>query len=104
MSEFLRTYKPYDLEDVTKHLLIVGDLTGNCASCRMLGIDPYTARQCPECATPFKYLASRRLEGNPGERFGYARRMQEKRPDLVLIDFGDYTKSVGQKKARDFFG
>ena len=102
--EFLRTYREYDIQEVEKHLLIMGDLSGDCASCRELGIDSYSAKVCPKCGTPFKYLTSRRLEVHVGERFHLVRRMQEKRPDLIFIDFTDYTKTLGQKKARDFFG
>lgn len=102
-QHFLRTYQPYDLEDVEKHLLIVGDVSADCASCRQLGLDPVTTKQCPQCGTIFKYLTSRRLEEHAGERFAFARKMSQKRPDLVLLDYSDYTKCLGQKKARDFF-
>lgn len=104
MNEYLRVFKPFDIEDVRKHLLIMGDLKGDCGACRALGIDSYSAAQCPECGTPFKYVTSRRLEANPGERFQLARRLYEKRQDLIFIDYTDYTKVLGQKKARDFFG
>lgn len=103
-KHYLRMFREFDIDDVTKHLLIMGDLTGDCASCRALGIDFYKAGTCPECGTPFKYLTSRRLEANPGERFHLVRRMNEKRPDLLFIDYTDYQKIMGQKKARDFFG
>jgi hypothetical protein len=103
MKEFLRTFQPFDIEELKQHLLIMGDLSGDCASCRALGIDFYSAQNCPECGTPFKFLTSRRLESNAGERFQWAKRMKEKRPDLVLIDYTDYSKLLGQKKARDFF-
>lgn len=104
MSEFLRVFKPFDIEDVRQHLLVMGDLSGDCGACRALGIDAYHATQCPECGVPFKYVTSRRLESNPGERFQLARRIFEKRQDLIFIDYSDYTKVLGQKKARDFFG
>ena len=104
MQEFLRTYRQYNIEEVKAHLLIMGDLSGDCGACRALGIDSYTAVSCPQCGTPFKYATSRRLEANPGERFQWARRAHERRPDLVLIDYTDYSKTIGQKKARDFFG
>lgn len=102
-KEYLRCFQPFDIEEVQKHLLITGDLTADCGSCRQLGIDPYTADQCPHCGTPFKYLTSRRLESHAGERFQWARRMHEKRPQMILIDFTDYMKAIGHKKARDFF-
>jgi uncharacterized protein YbaR (Trm112 family) len=103
LREYLRTYREYELEDVRKHLLIMGDLSGDCGACRALGIDSYHAVCCPECKTPFKYVTSRRLETNPGERFGTVRRMLSKRQDLTFIDYGDYQKTLGAKKARDFF-
>lgn len=104
MSEYLRVFKPFDLAEVQQHMLILGDLVGDCASCRALGIEPYSTTVCPECGTPFKYVTSRRLESHSGERFHLAKRMAEKRPDLIFIDYTDFSKAVGQKKARDFFG
>lgn len=103
-QEYLRTFQAFQLEEVEKHLLIMGDLKGDCGNCRALGIDSFTAQKCPECGTPFKYVTSRRLEANPGERFHWARRVREARPDWILIDYTDYQKTLGKKKARDFFG
>ena len=103
MQQYLRIFKSFDIEEVRKHLIIMGDLSADCGSCRMLGIDAIAAKSCPQCGTQFKYAASRRVSNNPGERFGWAKRTQEKRPDLILIDFEDYSKILGQKKARDFF-
>lgn len=102
--EYLRVFQSFDIEEVKAHLLIAGDLSADCASCRTLGIDPYSAKSCPQCGAAFKYMTSRRLETHPGERFQLVRRMQGKRPDLVWIDYTDYSKTLGQKKARDFFG
>ncbi|MFA6599404.1 MAG: hypothetical protein WC352_04420 [Candidatus Omnitrophota bacterium] len=102
--EYLRTYREYDWDDVRAHLLILGDLSADCASCRALGIDASTARECPECKTAFKYVTSRRLEAHPGERFPTVRRFLGKRPELIFIDFTDYQQTLGHKKARDFFG
>lgn len=101
--QYLRIYQEFDFEDVNRHLLIMGDLSADCAACRALGINAYEATKCPECGTPYKYLTSRRLESHPGERFGLVRKMKEKRPDLIFIDYGDFSKTLGQKKARDFF-
>ncbi len=102
--DFLRVFKELNIEEVKKHLLIWGDLTSDCASCRKLGINAFLAKSCPECGIEFKYVTSRRLDQHPGERFHLVRRMQEKRPDLLFIDYTDYTKLLGQKQARDFFG
>ena len=102
-QEYLRTYQAFDIEEIKRHLLILGDLTGNCASCKALGIRA-TQEQCPECGTPFRFITSRRLDTHPGERFRFARRMKETRPDLTVIDYSDYVKILGKKTARDFFG
>ena len=101
--EFLRIWQVFDLEEVEKHLLILGDLTGDCAACRELGISYQEARTCPRCKTAFKYVTSRRLETHPGERFQIAGRLRERRPDLVFIDYEDFKRTLGRKKARDFF-
>lgn len=103
-QEFLRTFRSFDIEEVKSHLLLMGDLSADCGACQELGIDGYTAAECPACGAVFKYATSRRLENNPGERFQFAKRMTEKRPDLTLIDYTDYSKVLGKKKARDFFG
>ena len=103
VQHYLRTFKPFDLEEVKKSLLIIGDLSGNCAACNELGINAYETKACPACGAVFKYIASRRLETHPAERFQLAKRLAEKRPDLVLIDYQDYQKTAGAKAARDFF-
>lgn len=103
MIEYFRVFKPYDIEDIKKHLVIMGDLSADCAACRALGIDAVANPSCPECGTYFKYVTSRRMEAHPGERFSWAKRIEERRPDLIKIDYTDYMKLLGQKKARDFF-
>lgn len=103
MDQFLRTWQRFNLEDVEKHLLILGDLTGDCANCRQLGIGYQNAKECPRCKTSFRYVTSRRLETHPGERFQIVSRIKELRPDWVFIDYEDYKKTLGRKKARDFF-
>jgi hypothetical protein len=103
LQEYLRVFKPFDIDDIRKHLILMGDLSADCGACKELGLDMATAKSCPHCGAVFKYATSRRLENNPGERFSWAKRTQERRPDLILIDYTDYTKLLGQKKARDFF-
>ena len=102
--EFLRLWRGFDLDEVEKHLLILGDLTGDCASCRELGIHYQDAKECPRCKTSFKYVTSRRLEMHPGERFHLIRKLQERRQDLIFVDYADYTHFLGKQKVRDIFG
>ncbi len=101
--EYLRTYREYDIEDVRDHLLILGDLSADCAKCRAIGLDSGVVESCPQCGTPFRFVTSRRSEAHPDERFRIARRILEKKPHLVFIDYTDYSKTLGHKKARDFF-
>ncbi|MBI4388392.1 MAG: hypothetical protein HY582_05060 [Candidatus Omnitrophica bacterium] len=103
MSQFLRNWKEFDIQDITRHLLILGDLSGDCANCRELGIDTWKALECPKCHTKFKFIASRRSADHPGERFQLARRMSEGRRDLMVVDYDDYHRTIGGQKARDFF-
>ncbi len=103
MAQWLRVWKQADIEDILKHLLIIGDLSGDCASCRHLGISYKTATECPNCKTPFKYFTSRRFETHPGERFQIVKRACEIRSDILWIDYDDYKKLTGRQQARDFF-
>ena len=103
MKQSLRIWQMFDIQEVGQHLLILGDVVGDCANCRELGIDPWKATECPRCRTPFQFIASRRLATHPGERFQLARRILEQRPSLQMIDYEDYQKTLGSQKAKEFF-
>jgi len=100
---FLRAYQRFDLNEVRGALLIVGEVTGNCASCGEMGLVPASVAVCPNCNARFRFIANRRIESNPGERFQYAQRIEQERPDLTLIDLNDYQKMDSRAKARDLF-
>lgn len=102
-KQLLRTWQIFELEEVVKHLVMIGDTHGDCANCREIGIDLKRTAECPQCHTVFKYAASRRAANHPGERFQVARRIQEIRPNLIVIDYEDYHKITSSQKARDFF-
>ncbi len=101
MESFIRVWQPADIQEIERHLLIAGDTVGDCGQCRCLGID-YGEKLCPECKTPFKYLTSRRAESHPHEAFRIVRRLKEKRPDLIFIDYGDYKRLSGTLKGKEF--
>lgn len=100
---WIRVWKDEHLPEIQAHLMIVGDLKGDCASCKELNLDYKTARQCPHCGTLFKYITSRRFESHPGERFQIVKRLSDLRKDLIWIDYDDYKKLTGREKAKDFF-
>jgi hypothetical protein len=94
MSDLIRVWKEMDVSDIEKHLLIVGEVTGDCSSCRELGIEYSSAKLCPKCGNEFKYIAT---------RFHETRKIKQKRPDLIFIDFDDYKKAAGKIKAKNLF-
>lgn len=103
MQVWLRVWTQKDLSDVEQHLLIVGDVKGDCASCREVGLDYKTIKQCPQCHTTFQYVTSRRFASHPGERFGIVKRLNEARSDLIWIDYDDFKTLSGRQRARQFF-
>ncbi len=100
MSYLIRVWQACDLEGITKHLLIVGDVSADCAACRELGVDWQNSRECPGCRTVFRFIATRRTDGARGTN---VRRIKDKRPDLTFIDYDDYKDITGKQQARDFF-
>jgi predicted amidophosphoribosyltransferase len=93
---YIRIWQTVDLDEVCGHLLVIGELSGNCANCRQVGID-IEKTSCPNCKTEFKYIASR-LQGQ-----GRFKKIKQKRPDLIFIDYTDFQKVKSRAKARQFF-
>jgi len=93
----IRVWQEFDLDDVKEHLLIAGDPTGDCAGCREVGIRIQDAKTCPNCRTEFKYIATR-LQNNPSQ----ARKLKNKRPDLIAIDLSDYKAAMSRREAHRF--
>ena len=100
----LRVWQTVDLDGVTKHLLIVGELTADCASCRELGINYQELKSCPQCKTDFRFITSRSATGGLRSSAGAVKRIKDRRPDLTFIDYDDYKSITGKQSARDFFG
>ncbi len=95
---FLRVWQDIDLEDIKKHLLVIGELSAECFSCHQLGIDR-KSRSCPQCGTVFKYMGFRRkLRAQDFKNF------KKERAGVVLIDFFDFKKALGKEEARGFLG
>lgn len=94
MSELIRVWKELEMDDISGHLLIVGESTGDCSNCRELGINYSTATACPKCGSDFKYIASRTHE---------TRKIKNRRPDLIFIEIEDYKRATGKIKAKNLF-
>jgi hypothetical protein len=103
MAFYLRVWQACDIPEITKHLLIVGELSADCASCRELAIDHQTAKSCPKCGTAFRFIASRNAGKLDMNRGATVKRIKERRPDLTFIDYEDYKEITGKQQAREFF-
>jgi hypothetical protein len=98
---FIRTAQSLDFEEVSKHLLVIGDLTGDCFSCKHFGIDYAREKYCPGCHTDFRYMASRKpAEANNG---ALVSRLCQKRPDLTYVEFSDIKDIYDRAKAKSIF-
>lgn len=95
---YLRVYQKCDYSDVEKHLLVFGDLTGSCESCKAINIK-LESNICPECKTEFKYLSFRHVKSN----YPKIQKMSEQRPSLKIIDYDDYVKGKSGGKFNDLF-
>jgi hypothetical protein len=94
MKGLLRVWEELDLQDIEKHLLVVGELSAECFSCHKIGIE-IKSRQCPCCHAYFKYIGFRRKVDT---HYLYKRR--EEFAGVVLIDFDDFKKVLGKGEAR----
>lgn len=103
MSYFLRVWQACDVQEISKCLLVVGDVSADCAACRELGIDYASAKTCPQCGTTFRFICSRNTGPLDKNRGATVRRIKERRPDLTFIDYGDYKEVTGKESAREFF-
>ena len=94
MRVFLRKWEQLDINTIGKHLFVIGELSGECFSCRRVGI-PVKTRHCPDCKTEFNYIAFRRkIDSHSIARF------HADFPSATFIDFDDFKKAVGKREAR----
>ncbi len=94
MRGFLRVWQELDIAEIEKHLLVIGELSGECYSCRSIDLET-KSKECPFCNTSFKYVGFRR-KIDPG----YLKRLKEENPHLIFIDFEDFKRVVGKKEAK----
>ncbi len=97
-KSIMRVWQEVDIQEIEPHLLIAGNVTGDCGNCKEINIS-LDAKQCPKCGTSFKYMGTR-ISNSPRE----AKRLRAKRPDAILIDFKDFKEIQVRKKARGFLG
>jgi len=101
---FIRVWQELEAEDIKKHLLVIGQISGTCQNCNNLGIDYVNAKTCSDCNTEFKFIALRpEKEGRP-VGFSNIRLIKQRRPDLIFIEYSDFKKFASSRKAQDIFG
>lgn len=98
---YVRVAQEMDFDLVEKHLLVVGLLSGDCFSCRQIGIDYASEKYCPQCRTDFRYVTLRK-EKEIASAHAIAK-LCAKRPDLTYVEFMDIKEVADRKKARDIF-
>ncbi|MFH1202317.1 MAG: hypothetical protein V1674_05450 [Candidatus Omnitrophota bacterium] len=99
-TAYIRTWQNLDLEEIANHLLIIGDLTGDCNKCRQIGIEFLKSSFCPNCRTDFKYVASRRQDGLP---VFVLKKILEHNPQVTFIELKDFKLCQDRLKAKQFF-
>ncbi|MCK5215492.1 MAG: hypothetical protein KAR05_09075 [Candidatus Omnitrophica bacterium] len=96
-ERFLRIFKSMDVKEVQKHLLIFGDLSGQCANCQSMEVK-LDVDKCPKCQTEFKYIAFRNIKNHLPKM----QEIKKQRPSITLVDHDDYKRTVGTLKAEEF--
>ena len=97
----VRVAQEHDFETLSGHLIVVGELTGECFACHHVGIDYSREKYCPGCKTDFRYIASRHKASENNS--GLLARLTQRRPDLTYVEYQDIKDTSDRQKARDIF-
>ena len=96
---YIRTWTKRNIDDVSKHLLLIDDLYGMCANCKEPGLNFVKAKKCPKCNTEFRYLAIR----NKNEIGKILTRIEKENLNLFVIEKEDWEKAVAKKSMDSLF-
>ena len=99
--EYLRVWTEVDIGEIENKIIIVDDKFGYCPGCKEIGIKLEGVKRCPKCSREFAYVTSREASG--GKSFDIVLRTRKKLPDLTFVDFDDYERVMGKKKAQSLF-
>lgn len=98
-KHFIREYQNLEFDDVKKHTLEYGALSGMCSNCKELNVK-IDMLLCPKCQTPFKYIAFQNIR----EHLPKMARIMAERSAVRFIDHQDFKRLEGEEKARSIFG
>ena len=96
-SRFIRIYKKLEINEIKKHLLIYGDLSGSCANCQAMDIKLDVAN-CPQCHTEFDFIAFRNIT----QHFPKIQKLSQDRPQVTFVDHEDFKRILAAVKAEEF--
>jgi len=96
----MRVWTELDVEDVQQHIIMVEDKYGHCPGCKKIGIELKELSNCPGCGREFKYVTSKDARAG---KHDIVMRTRKKLPELVFVDYDDYERVTGKKKAESLF-
>ncbi len=96
-KRFVRVWDELDIEEVSKHLLIIGEVLATCNNCQALGLD-VKVKTCPKCNVEFKFAAF------SSKKLGISEfnKIRGRRGEAAFIDYDDFKKAIGDIKAKNF--
>ncbi|MBF0531785.1 MAG: hypothetical protein HQL23_01675 [Candidatus Omnitrophica bacterium] len=96
-EKLIRVYQKNDPKAVNEHLLIYGDVSGQCGHCNALDVK-LEMNFCPSCKTEFLYVAFRNIKFHLPK----VTKLFAQRPSLKIIDYDDHKRNLGELKAEEF--
>jgi len=101
IMDHIRVWSEVDLAEIQNHIITVDDKFGFCPGCREMGIKLEGLKTCPKCGREFKYVTAHESRGTKG--FEMIGRIRKKLPHMIFVDFDDYERISGKKKAESLF-
>ena len=95
--DYIRIWTEADITEIQEHMVVVDDSFGFCPGCREIGLKIESLSRCPKCQREFRYVTSR--DKTPA----MVNRTRKKLPALTFVDYDDYERLTGKKKAETLF-
>lgn len=100
-GSYIRVWNKLNLDEVSKHLLLIDDLYGTCGNCKHLGLNYTKDKTCPNCQTEFRYIGT--SSKNPSDIQKILARIEKDGLEFLLIDREDFNRSRTKDAAKDLF-
>lgn len=100
-KKYVRVWKKLSVSEVSSQMMLIDDLYGTCGNCKHLGLNYTKDKDCPECKTKFRYLATN--SKSPSEIAKILNRIEKEGLDLILIDREDFNQSKAKDAVKDLF-